>query len=135
MWTIIKNRLKAFLLELLRDYLCDPSGQAVAALDTVPVKPVPGEELEQPAYYRVTGTAEATSEVFNGPHDGVRAKTFIEMDRVVTVPAGTAYENIEAYCIEQAVLIEQKKLSNSGYLWGKWYDKPTVTLTKRPVSE
>jgi len=83
----------------------------------------------------VRGTAEVTYEVTGLPHEGGVGRCFLEIHRVVLVSAGIAYEDVKEYAIKQARQIEQQKLGNQGMIFGKWYDKPEVHLTKKPVSE
>jgi len=78
MFTFIKTKLKNFLVNLLADELCKQD-----VLLFAPVKPQPDpieDDIKKiTTYWRVTGTAEVTSEIFQTPHKGQRAKSFLEV--------------------------------------------------------
>lgn len=140
MWTIIKEKIRAFLIDLLKDKLCDdPQPYKLA-------KPLPGkqpkapDEVEPPkddelprltTHWRVTGTAEVTYGITGLPHKGGVGRCFLEIDRTVVISAGSALGDVRGYVIEQARKAEQEKLGNQNMIFGRWYNLPVVTFIKK----
>jgi len=129
MWTIIKNKIRAFLLELLRDNLCQPEAVSRAAVPEQPKEDSDSRPVR--TFWRVTGTAEVTYEITGLPHEGGVGRTFLDIDRVILLDQTVAISEREGWLIDQAYRIEQKKLGNAGMIFGRWWNEPFVKFEKK----
>jgi len=130
MWKIIKQRLAQFLLELLRDVLTNRPDEFAIAARPKPIPPRDPASDKRTQYWRVTGTAHLTHKVTGGPHEGLIGRCLWRVERVVTLTTDEAYDDWRQHLIDKAREAEHQDVSQSGFIFGAWHDKPKVEFLR-----